>query len=103
MGSECFLRHSDQSAWVQPYSPLDACPMLWISEEGEQGMGAGYGYREISKGLSLPHPPVGAQSHLRGSSWACEQLASLRTSVPHVPGLTIEFILFVFERTRTAS
>lgn len=36
MGSECFLRHSDQSAWVQPHSPLGPCPVLWISEEGSR-------------------------------------------------------------------
>lgn len=34
MGSECLLRHDDQSAWVQPPSPLGPCPMLWISAEG---------------------------------------------------------------------
>ena len=66
MGSECLLRHSNPSAWVQPCSHLDPCVMLWISMEGEQGLGSDYGW-ETSRGLSLAHHPPGVQPHIRGS------------------------------------
>ena len=80
MSSECFLRHNNPFAWVQPYSRLDPSLTLWISVESEQGMGSDYG-RETSRELSLAHCPPGVQPHIRGSSaasWACGQLASHR-------------------------
>lgn len=110
MGFEYFLRHSDQSARVQPHSPLDPCPMFWISLEGEQGMGTGCvkgNKQNDGDSVILLIHPHGAQSHIRGSSatssQAQESLASLKISVPHAPGLTVQFSFFIFKNCYMAS
>lgn len=50
MGSACFLRHDDQSAWAQPHSPLGPCPMLWMSEEGSGNRAPSPPPRHVSNG-----------------------------------------------------
>lgn len=62
--------------------------------------------REKSRALSLLilllAPGATSEAPQPPPPRACEGLASLRTSVSHIPGLKVEVILFASKRMRTA-
>lgn len=62
MGSECFLRHSEDTV-TQPPSPLaPSCPMLWISEEGTRKWTQLPPPRPLAGPLSLTHQALQSRS-----------------------------------------